>query len=627
MSSAYNRLNDSEGHPNQEVLARMTTLLRSTELGILIETPEPVDTINEIVRWAITEPAKNLGLKWGNERPEIITSSFISYPQEYRLLAGEQITKSGGTMGVTYKTPVEGNGDFDPANPGGHKVLAYGNPVDIDDPRYLEDIPEETLGRIPGATKQCTFAAKMNADGVLKTLLKSMRDFNSTTNERGRIYVIRAAEQFLSFTPFVEMVSEIIDYCRHSVTNGLGIVLLVPSNYTQLPNSLKEGIFTNKWSRPNKSYWRQTISSFVNNKQIKMDVNNKGEPIPGISQIELERVATALSGLTRGRGEAACLASYTACSIIDTNIILNEKRSQIQDYGLNLMVPDPDEKVGGMSAYKQFVAEETEAGLPDAKAFGVKTTKMVLFGGPSGTGKTVGVKALANDTGRPIVNVGATTIRTKYVGEGENRLKTAIDIASTMSGILFIDEIEKLIATGRNDSGSTDGSLSVLLTEIQENKSDIMFAFTANHVELLPPEFINRADVKFLFNLPRADERLEILKIHIALAKKLEKNGWIMRDPEDYPLDKLVEATEGFDGRQIHNAMKSTIRIAWSRTHGDEPTIDDFLNAIKRHDQNSTPEEEMKIIIDNCKARGFISANGETEAQSDEVDYSSVRMT
>ena len=357
-----------------------------------------------------------------------------------------------------------------------------------------------------------------------------------------------------------------------------------------------------------------------------MDTNDKGELIPGISQTELERVATALSGLTRGRGEAACLTSYTTCSIIDTKIILREKRSQIRDYGLNLMVPDPDEKIGGLLEYKQFVAEETQAGLPDAKAFGVKTTKMVLFGGPSGTGKTAAIKALANDTGRPIVNMGATDIRTKYVGEGENKLKTGIDIASTMSGILFIDEIEKLIATGRNDSGSTDGTLSVLLTEIQENKSDIMFAFTANHVEVLPPEFINRADVKFLFNLPRADERLEILKIHIALAKKLEENGWIMRDPEDYPLDKLVEATEGFDGRQIHNAMKTTIRIAWARTHGEEPSIDDFLNAIKRHDQNSTPEEEMKIIIDNCKARGFISANGETKAQSDEVDFGDVRM-
>ena len=43
--------------------------------------------------------------------------------------------------------------------------------------------------------------------------------------------------------------------------------------------------------------------------------------------------------------------------------------------------------------------------------------------------------------------------------------------------------------------------LSLLLTEIQENESNIMFAFTANRVEMLPPEFVDRSNAKFCLDI------------------------------------------------------------------------------------------------------------------------------
>ena len=76
-----------------------------------------------------------------------------------------------------------------------------------------------------------------------------------------------------------------------------------------------------------------------------------------------------------------------------------------------------------------------------------------------------------------------------------------------MGAIIFIDEIDKFFMSATSnesggDGGSSSSLLSVLLTEIQENTSDIQFAFTANRVQLLPEEFIDRADVKFAFGLP-----------------------------------------------------------------------------------------------------------------------------
>ena len=79
--------------------------------------------------------------------------------------------------------------------------------------------------------------------------------------------------------------------------------------------------------------------------------------------------------------------------------------------------------------------------------------------------------------------------------------------------------------SAERDGGSTASVLSILLTEIQENKSNIMFAFTANRVEMLPPEFIDRAGARFLFNYPNQDEQLEILKIHIAKMRRFDPNN------------------------------------------------------------------------------------------------------
>ena len=70
---------------------------------------------------------------------------------------------------------------------------------------------------------------------------------------------------------------------------------------------------------------------------------------------------------------------------------------------------------------------------------------MAILAGPPGTGKSLGIKVLGSRTGRPVIRLDATDLRKKYVGEGEARLAMAIDLASSMDGIIWIDEVEKLV--------------------------------------------------------------------------------------------------------------------------------------------------------------------------------------
>ena len=623
-----------EARSNSDATSRMLDIFRATEPGIIMETPEMAETINEIVRFSVSEDARNIGPRWMGVRPEVIVTSFTEYPQEYRLVKASKNTKSDGSVSLTYTEPVEGNGDYDEGSMHA-KALPYGDPVDCNE-ELLEPIPKSKAVKTLGASQQVKFSHKATAERICMTVLKSIYDFDSQKHGRGRIYVIKFSENYLTFKTFCAMIAERIDFFRNQAVTGLGIVLLVPSNYDKLPDSLRESLFSVKWSRPHKTYWRETIRSYVQTKPLLMDKDKNGNPIVGISDNDLERCVSAVTGMTKARGESALLMCVSKLGKIDVPTILAEKSAQVNDYGLELHNPDPDDVVGGMQVFQEYLQEEIACSTPEALGFGLQGSRMAILAGPPGTGKSLGIKVLGSLTGRPVIRLDATDLRKKYVGEGEARLAMAIDLGASMDGIIWIDEVEKLVqnVSAERDGGSTASVLSILLTEIQENKSNIMFAFTANRVEMLPPEFIDRAGARFLFNYPNQDEQLEILKIHIAKMRRFDPNnpnanerGMVRRSPDDYPfLDNLLKYTDGSNGRQIANAVQAAFKIAWTR-HQDEPEEQDFIKGINRNSMNSTPEKELELIRDNCLARGFIPANTETEEEAEEIDFGQVGLS
>ena len=622
-----------EGRPNAAATTRLLDLFQATECGVIIETPEMVETTNEIVRLSVSPEARNIAPRWLGQRPEVVVTTFASYPQEYRFVKGSQTKRADGSNAITFTEPIEGDGDYAAGDTA--KTLPYGDPIDCHED-LMEPIPKTAGTKVLGAQQRIKFQAKADAERICMTLLKSILDFDSQKNGRGRIYVVQASDNYLGFKTFVEMLREKIDYFRNQAVTGMGIVLLVPTGFDKMPEALKESFFSIKWERPHKTYWRQTINQFVQAKQMLMDEDSNGKPIPGISSTNLERCVSAVTGMTKARGEAALLMCVAKHSEIRPEVILSEKSKQVKDYGLTLHNPNPDEVVGGMRVYQEYLEEEVACSTPEAIGYGLTGSRMAILAGPPGTGKSLGVKVLGSKTGRPVIRLDATDLRKKYVGEGEAKLATAIDLAASMDGIIWIDEVEKLVqnTSAERDGGSTASVLSILLTEIQENKSNIMFAFTANRVEMLPPEFVDRAGARFLFNYPTRDEQLEILKIHIAAKRRFDpanqnanEDGMVRRKPEDYPfLEDLLKYTDGCNGRQLANAINATFKIAFTR-HKGEPELEDFVKGINRNSMNSTPEKELELIRDNCLARGFIPANTETEEEAEVVDYGGVGLS
>jgi SpoVK/Ycf46/Vps4 family AAA+-type ATPase len=149
----------------------------------------------------------------------------------------------------------------------------------------------------------------------------------------------------------------------------------------------------------------------------------------------------------------------------------------------------------------------------------------------------------------------------KYIGESESRLRAALRQAEMMSPIvLWIDEIEKGFASAAaqsNDGGLSKRMFGSLLTWMQEHRAPVFLIATANDIEALPPELLRkgRFDEIFFVDLPGLEARRQIVAIHLAKRK---------RQPGKFDLDSLAEASAGFSGAEIEQAVISGLCEAFA---------------------------------------------------------------
>jgi SpoVK/Ycf46/Vps4 family AAA+-type ATPase len=209
--------------------------------------------------------------------------------------------------------------------------------------------------------------------------------------------------------------------------------------------------------------------------------------------------------------------------------------------------------VAGLAHLKRWLAQRRPAFLGDAKAMGLDAPKGVLLLGVQGAGKSLAAKAVAGTWGVPLLRLDFATIYNKWLGETERNLREALKFADAMAPcVLWMDEIEKGVATGSSDGGESRRLLGTILTWMAERKSRVFMVATANDIEQLPPELIRkgRFDEIFFVDLPDAQTRSEILRIHLARRRQ---------DADAFDLAKLAQAAEYFSGAEIEQAIVSAL--------------------------------------------------------------------
>lgn len=213
-------------------------------------------------------------------------------------------------------------------------------------------------------------------------------------------------------------------------------------------------------------------------------------------------------------------------------------------------------EVGGQKNLKRWLDRRRAVFLAEPGSSRLDTPKGILLLGVQGGGKSLAAKAVAAVWGVPLLRLDFASLYDKYFGDTERNLREALTAADAMSPcVLWMDEIEKGLST--DDTGGSDGGLSkrvlgTLLTWMAERKTRVFMVATANDIARLPPELVRkgRFDEIFFVDLPDADTRREIFRIHLSRRK-------LAADAFDF--DALTNDSDGFSGAEIEQAVVSAL--------------------------------------------------------------------
>lgn len=245
----------------------------------------------------------------------------------------------------------------------------------------------------------------------------------------------------------------------------------------------------------------------------------------------------------------------------DIGRLIAAKRELLGGAGLELTIEGATlDDVAGMPRLKAWLAERRSVFVGEANAPALDPPRGVLMLGVQGAGKSLAAKAIAGSFGVPLLRLDLAALYSKWAGETERQLREALATAERMApAVLWIDEIEKGIATGSDDhdGGVSRRVLGTLLTWMAERKARVLVAATANDIDRLPPELLRkgRFDEIFFVDLPDAVVREAIFRLHLA---KRAVGG-------DFDCGMLARACEGFSGAEIEQAIVAALYAAHAR--------------------------------------------------------------
>ncbi len=230
--------------------------------------------------------------------------------------------------------------------------------------------------------------------------------------------------------------------------------------------------------------------------------------------------------------------------------------------------------VGGLSRFKAWLSQRKAAFERATGKLQLDPPKGVLLLGIQGCGKSLAAKAAAGALDIPLLRLDFGSLYNKYHGETERNLRESLRTAEVMAPcVLWIDEIEKGLAQGDSDTGTSRRVLATVLTWLAEKDSRVFVVATANEINELPPELVRkgRFDEIFFVDLPAPEVRVDIFRIH------LKKRGLSAQEAD---LEKLAGASDGFSGAEIEQAVVSALYAA--HAEGAAPGLRHIIEELQR---------------------------------------------
>ncbi len=371
--------------------------------------------------------------------------------------------------------------------------------------------------------------------------------------EGSALYVLRDFHPFLKEPSVVRRLRDLATALRKTKKS-----LLLLSPVQKIPPELEKSVSAIVyWDLPDRREIDDIARRLV--PQAPPAARQKIEAEPAF----MEKVVEAALGLTEVEAENVFAKSMVRTHTFDIPTILDEKKQIIRKSGMLEYYEQSEDvaDIGGLEMLKDWLTKRSQAFSSRAREFGLPLPKGILLIGVPGTGKSLTAKAVGTLWQMPLLRLDVGKVFAGLVGSSEENIRTVIRTAEAIApAILWIDEIEKgFSGTGssnHSDGGTTSRVFGSFITWLQEKKTPVFVIATANNVTQLPPELLRkgRFDEIFFCDLPAADERRAIVDIHI------RKKG---RDPSQFDLDKLVNATQDYSGAEIEQGVIAALYDAF----------------------------------------------------------------
>lgn len=379
----------------------------------------------------------------------------------------------------------------------------------------------------------------------------------------GTLILLDTLRAFGNNAVYVRLVREIA-LQKRSDKQPFSRLILIEVPGIEVPQSLRGDIEYLIPKMPDVKALRSELDDFIKTQDIKLPGNGENK----------HAIASAVSGLARHEAMRLFSRSWVENQNLDSVWLRTEKATRVSERlgGALTFVDTNTPDIGGLANLKTWLDSRQGAfGSEKAKEFGLPEPKGVLFLGPPGVGKSLTAKTTARRWGAPLLRLDAGKLFGSLVGQSESQTRMAIDAAEACAPcVLWIDEIEKGLASGGLDGGTSQRVFGTILTWLQEKTKPVFVVGTANDVAGLPPELLRkgRFDEIFFVDLPTLAERTEVAKIH------LSRRGRTKLDAR-----QIASLTEGFSGAEIEQAIIEGMFQAFSKER--DVTMADISDAIR----------------------------------------------
>lgn len=440
---------------------------------------------------------------------------------------------------------------------------------------------------------------------------RNVTQHNTVSPEAAIEWVTRQREPglfvFKDLHPFYS--APVIRWLRDAIASFKGTqkTIILMSPVQEIPIELEKEVAVLDFPMPDMAELNQVLSEQLE--------QSRGKRITTESR---EKLLKAALGLTRDEAQKVYRkAQVTAGRLTEeeVDVVLSEKKQLIRRNGiLEFMEEDETlDSVGGLEELKRWLTQRSNAFTERAREYGLPQPKGMLILGVPGCGKSLIAKTTSRLWGLPLLRLDMGRVYDgSMVGRSEANLRNALKTAESISpAILFIDELDKAFAgtagSADSDGGTSSRIFGSFLTWMQEKTSPVFVMATANRVERLPGEFLRkgRFDEIFFVDLPNAEERKEIFKIHLSKRR---------REIARFDLDQLANVCDGYSGAEIEQALVAAMYEAFAQDR--EFTQLDIIAAIKSTlPLSRTMTEQVTALRDWARQRARPAASSVAEYQ------------